>query len=111
MVNNYSHESFSFVKSPFFKKPAYENGQAASKRWQARTNPLRACTVKLSDSEPEKFGSLPESSWTNLRTILSFLQSYTIHFFHPIFDHNCLYLYFKPSFNKNIYHFFHYIIL
>ena len=26
---------------------------------------LRACTVDISDSNPDKLGSLPESSWTN----------------------------------------------
>ena len=46
-----------------------------SARWHARTNltpSMHSGTVYISDSEPDKSGSLPESSRTNpLRTILS----------------------------------------
>ena len=38
---------------------------------------LRACTVDISDSEPDELGSLPESSRTN-PTPDNFVQSYKI---------------------------------
>ena len=76
---------------------------------------LRACTVYISDSEPVKFGSLPES-----RRAVQFQQfclSYN-HikyefkpFFKLIFDHNYLYNFVCKAFVTKKIHFFHYMIL
>ena len=74
-----------------------------SAKWRARTNLTqinKACTVDISDSEPDKSGSLPEWSCTNptpdnfvFHTRYNHIKYELKHFFKPIFDHTYLYLY------------------
>ena len=56
---------------------------------------LRACTLDISDSEPYKLGSLPESldKADSERFFLHTIILKTKIFFQPIFDHNYLCLY------------------
>ena len=77
---------------------------------------LRACTVDISDSEPEKLGSLPDLSRAGqirLWAILSFLQSYKILTIFSADFRSQLSLFVCLAFvkKKYTYHFFHYMIL
>ena len=87
---------------PFLPSPLNTTMLASGQRVRGGTHGqilLRACTVYISDSEPDKSGSLPESSRTNPTPDNFVFHTYNRikyklkHFFQQIFDHSYLYFY------------------
>ena len=70
LVSNVIKTIFSFFSRNLFRtqKWYYIHQEVTPPRVRGGTHGhirLQACTVDISDSEPDKFGSIPESSWTN----------------------------------------------